>query len=114
MFRGHDRRVRASVFFSPKRRAMKTFISIAMVASGALPLALSAATPAQAETGPSITFEPPTYSTGSIQGQDGWGGSGSGLSNDGTINPNIDQEVVLNGITAPEPAYATQSFRLSN
>jgi uncharacterized repeat protein (TIGR01451 family) len=65
-----------------------------------------------------ITFEPPTYSAlapgppvGSIDGQDGWGGT-SGT----PVNPSIDQAVVL---TSAYPAAATtdfglQSFRMSN
>jgi uncharacterized repeat protein (TIGR01451 family) len=58
-----------------------------------------------------ITFEPTTYVPGSIDGQDGWGGSG------GTpINPLIDQAVVLNAAypSADTTGFATQSFRMSN
>jgi uncharacterized repeat protein (TIGR01451 family) len=53
-----------------------------------------------------ITFEPPTYVPGSIDGQDGWGGSG------GPINPLIDQAVVAN--SGAPATFDTQSFRMSN
>jgi hypothetical protein len=58
----------------------------------------------------SINFEPPAYSTGTIQGQNGWGGQNPpGI----PINPAIDQEIVINGLGAPA-SFGTQSWRLSN
>jgi len=57
-----------------------------------------------------INFEPPAYSPGSIQGQNGWGGQNPpGI----PINPAIDQEIVTNGLGAPA-SFGTQSWRLSN
>jgi uncharacterized repeat protein (TIGR01451 family) len=57
-----------------------------------------------------ITFEPPTYAPGSIDGQDGWGGSGGQL-----VNPLIDQAVVLNAAYPNAPTgFGDQSFRMSN
>ncbi|MDP9327804.1 MAG: hypothetical protein M3P10_06330, partial [Actinomycetota bacterium] len=53
-----------------------------------------------------ITFEPPTYPTGSIDGQDGWAGSGGAA-----ISPSYDQAVVTNPGVA---GFETQSFRMSN
>ena len=58
----------------------------------------------------SINFEAPTYSTGSIQGQNGWGGeTPPGI----PINPGIDQAIVANGFGAPA-SFGGQSWRLSN
>lgn len=58
----------------------------------------------------SINFEPPAYSPGSIQGQNGWGGQNPpGI----PINPAIDQEIVTNGVGAPA-SFGKQSWRLSN
>jgi hypothetical protein len=53
-----------------------------------------------------ITFETP-YTPGSIQGQQGWTGSGI------PILPLIDQEVVANGVGAPA-SFGDQSWRFSN
>jgi uncharacterized repeat protein (TIGR01451 family) len=55
----------------------------------------------------SISFESPTYSPGSIDGQDGWAGSGGGI-----ITPAIDQAVVAN--SGAPASFAAQSFRMSN
>jgi len=55
-----------------------------------------------------IDFESPDYEPGSIDGQDGWAGSG-GV----PINPAIDQAVVTNGANAPE-SFGDQSWRFSN
>src|SRR2546428_13608552 len=58
----------------------------------------------------SINFEPPAYSPGSIQGQNGWGGQNPpGI----PINPLIDQEIVTNGLGAPA-SFGAQSWRISN
>src|SRR5712691_12562729 len=54
-----------------------------------------------------ITFESPTYSTGSIDGQDGWAGT-LGI----PINPAIDQAVVTN--TYGYTSFGGQSWRISN
>ena len=55
-----------------------------------------------------IDFEPPDYHTGTIDGQDGWAGSG-GI----PINPLIDEAIVTNGASAPN-SFGTQSWRFSN
>jgi hypothetical protein len=54
-----------------------------------------------------ISFESPAYTTGSINGQQGWMGSGI------PINPLIDQSVVANGAGAPA-SFGGQSWRFSN
>jgi uncharacterized repeat protein (TIGR01451 family) len=54
-----------------------------------------------------ITFEPTTYVPGSIDGQDGWAGSGGGI-----ITPAIDQAVVAN--SGAPASFGDQSFRMSN
>src|SRR5437764_6286248 len=64
---------------------------------------------ARAETGPLITFEPPNYLPGSIDGQQGWAGSGGG-----PINPTYDQEVALTALYGSPAGFDTQSFRMSN
>src|SRR3989442_11819155 len=57
-----------------------------------------------------INFEPPAYSPGSIQSQNGWGGQDPpGI----PINPAIDQEIVTNGLGAPA-SFGAQSWRISN
>jgi uncharacterized repeat protein (TIGR01451 family) len=64
-----------------------------------------------AEAKPIITFEPGQgYIPGSIDGQQGWGGSGT------PVDPLIDQAVVLNTAypAAATGTFATQSFRMSN
>jgi hypothetical protein len=57
-----------------------------------------------------INFESPAYTTGSINGQNGWGGQNPpGI----PINPGIDQAIVTNGSGAPA-SFGAQSWRLSN
>lgn len=57
-----------------------------------------------------INFEAPTYSLGSINGQNGWSGqTPPGI----PINPGIDQAIVANGFGAPA-SFGGQSWRLSN
>jgi hypothetical protein len=57
-----------------------------------------------------INFESPAYTTGSINGQNGWSGQNPpGL----PINPGIDQAIVTNGSGAPA-SFGAQSWRLSN
>src|SRR5438046_756610 len=57
----------------------------------------------------SIDFEAPSYSPGSIQGQQGWGGQNPpGI----PINPAIDQAVVAN--TYGYTSFGGQSWRISN
>ena len=51
----------------------------------------------------SITFEPPTYTTGSIHGQDGWSSSGP-----------FDHKVVDNDLYPAPASFSTQSLRISN
>ena len=72
-------------------------------AVGVAAIGLAGAAPAGADS-LSIGFEPPAYSPGSIDGQDGWGGQ-----NPPPINPNIDQEV-----TTATPLTGSQSFRMSS
>src|SRR3989442_15469453 len=58
----------------------------------------------------SINFEPPAYSPGSIQGQNGWGGQNPpGI----PINPAIDQEIETNWL-GPPASFGKQTWRLSN
>jgi hypothetical protein len=85
-----------------KRHATK-FVALiaAMVTSVALIVGV------QADSS-SISFEAPAYTTGSIDGQNGWAGSG-GL----PINPLIDQAIVANGVGAPA-SFGGQSWRFSN
>jgi hypothetical protein len=59
-----------------------------------------------------IDFEPPAYTTGSIDGQEGWGGTDPGTG-PLPILPIIDQEIVANGPGAPA-SFGTQSWRFSN
>ncbi len=59
--------------------------------------------PATADTRGPITFEPPTYALGSIDGQDGWV----------VTNPALDQAVVANAGSAPA-SFGPQSWRFSN
>src|SRR3977135_2556617 len=56
-----------------------------------------------------IDFEAPTYHTGSIDMQNGWGGQNQPPT---FINPAIDQKVVTN-IGAPA-SFGNQSWRISN
>jgi len=55
--------------------------------------------------GRSISFE--SYANGTIQGQDGWNGSGI------PISPAIDQSIVTNGPGAPA-SFGNKSWRFSN
>jgi Right handed beta helix region len=89
---------------------MKRFV---LLVTGALLLSLTALVPMTSALADSkgITFEPPAYSTatgvppGSIDGQDGWAGSGGA-----PINPAYDQAVVSTTV----PGFDTQAFRMSN
>src|SRR5262249_11368087 len=54
-----------------------------------------------------VNFENPPYTTGNINGQDGWSGTG-GIPNGGTY----DYGVVATGGTPP--SFGAQSFRISN
>lgn len=56
-----------------------------------------------------ITFESPTYSVGSINGQDGWSATGSV----GSGCAMYDEGVTANNVLAP-PSFGAQSFRISN
>ena len=57
----------------------------------------------------SINFEAPTYTTGSINGQDGWSSLGSAMMG----CANYDHAVAANGISAPA-SFGGQSLRISN
>ena len=59
-----------------------------------------------------IDFEPPAYTPGSIDGQEGWGGTDPGTG-PAPILPAIDQAIVANGPTAPA-SFGDQSWRFSN
>jgi hypothetical protein len=59
-----------------------------------------------------IDFEPPAYTPGSIDGQQGWGGTDPGTG-PAPILPAIDQAIVANGATAPA-SFGSQSWRFSN
>ncbi len=79
-----------------------------LVLALALVVALTVATIAGADS-TTITFESSTYSPGSIQGQNGWGGqTPPGI----PINPAYDQAVVSN--TYGYTSFGGQSFRMSN
>ena len=80
-----------------KRRLAAT-ISMAMIAGT---FALVSAPAASAETAAPITFEPPTYILGDINGQDGWSKTGP-----------FDAAVTAN--TYDFPTFGTQSLRISN
>lgn len=57
----------------------------------------------------SITFEPPTYTTGTINGQDGWsslGAAGSGCA--------VYDHQVVNSTSYGYATFGTQSLRMSN
>ena len=86
------------------RLRMGIALTIALLAGG-IPLAL-APVPAAASSPPPSSFEAPDYTPGSIEGQQGWGGSGT------AVSPSYDQEVVANGVGAP-PSFGAQSFRMS-
>ena len=57
--------------------------------------------------GTGVNFEAPAYHTGSIDGQNGWAGTGGG-----PINPAIDQAVVTN--RGAPTSFGGQSWRFSN
>jgi Ca2+-binding RTX toxin-like protein len=59
-----------------------------------------------------IDFEPPAYTPGTIDGQEGWGGSDPGTG-PAPILPAIDQAIVTNGPSAPA-SFGAQSWRFSN
>src|SRR5918995_2835830 len=80
------------------KRFMNLGVALTLALAGTGLLASSAA----AETGPTINFEAPTYTTGSIAGQDGWSSP---------INPTYDQEV---DSSASVTGFGAQSFRMSN
>src|SRR3954453_22872149 len=86
------------------RKKISTSLAVGVI--GAM-LALITGTGTALADSKAIDFEPTTYVPGSIQGQDGWGGSGI------PINPNIDQEIV-NPQTSGDATFGTQSFRISN
>ena len=84
-------------------RKVRPFPLLPLALAAAASLALAA--PARADS-LAIGFEPPAYALGSIDGQDGWGGSNPpGIA----INPSIDQEV-----SAAAAHTGAQSFRMSS
>jgi uncharacterized repeat protein (TIGR01451 family) len=95
---------------------------LALLVTGALLLALTGLAPmtnALADSN-SINFEPPTYVPGSIDGQDGWGGSGGTpiYPGDPLHDPPLppyDQAIVADSLFTGAPAsFGLQSFRMSN
>jgi hypothetical protein len=80
-------------------RHMSVAISLALVGTAVL------MSSASAEVLPTITFELPTYSIGSIDGQGGWAGSGGSA-----ITPTYDQGVVSTTVNG----FDDQAFRMSN
>jgi len=94
----------------------KTRVRVSLVAALLSPLLFLLPTIAFADT-VTVNFEPSTYTLGSIQSQDGWGGSNNTLVNGGTINPSYDQEVVSSASTTGGYNYTTfgtQSLRMSD
>ena len=82
---------------------MRSRIILALI--GATALGASSAARVHADS-LSIGFESPTYTTGSIDGQDGWGGQNPpGIA----VNGSIDQ-----GVTGPAAHTGTQSYRESS
>ena len=89
----------------------KRSVSIGLAVAGASALGIATSTPAWADSR-SINFEAPTYHTGSIDGQDGWGGQDGPGNTQGPINPLIDQAVVMN--SGAPASFGQQSWRISN
>jgi hypothetical protein len=90
--------------------AMGVRLKLLVTTSSAIALWIGGGGVASADS-TTITFEPPTYHTGSIDGQNGWAGGETGTGSSGPINPLIDQSVVAN------PGYegfGQQSWRISN
>ncbi len=80
---------------------MRILAAVALSAIAAGFLTPLAASPAGASPVPAATYSP-----GSIDGQNGWSGTGI------PINPNIDQEVVAN--SGAPAVFGGQSWRMSN
>jgi hypothetical protein len=77
----------------------------ALFTAGLVMLPLAIASPASADLVGPITFEPPTYALGSIDGQDGWksaGSAGQGCA------------VYDHAVSASSFPFGTQSLRISN
>ena len=91
----------------PNQEAPMTSARRSRIASFAVALALVVVTAASVRADSfSTSFEPPPYTIGSIDGQNGWGGqTPPGI----TINTNIDQ-----GVTVAGARTGTQSFRMSS
>jgi hypothetical protein len=86
----------------PARRNLLTLaVACAVIAAFGTFGAITASTSRADTVGP-IDFEAPTYTVGSINGQDGW-----------TSGAARDQGIVLNDEAAPA-GFGTQSFRLSD
>ena len=80
-------------------------VSVAMLgAVASVGLAAGTAAPAGADTIGPINFESPTYSPGSVNGQDGWTSTGA-----------YDQAIVNNsGFPSAPASFGTQSLRISD
>ena len=87
-----------------RRKTLTPAVLVALIVLSAVFIGLSYA------DSKGINFESPAYTTGSINGQNGWSGQNPpGL----PINPGIDQAIVTNGSGAPA-SFGAQSWRLSN
>ena len=85
------------------QRALAVCVSACLIGGGSALLAASASRAGADSVGP-ITFESPTYTTGSVNGQDGWTSTGP-----------FDQGVVNDsGFAGAPPAFGTQSLRISD
>jgi len=101
----HYGSTRAAGIIKSKTRKARSIISLATL--GALfPLAFMPLAAAADST--NITFEPPTYTVGNINGQDGWSATGSA----GNGCAQYDEGVVNNA--TPPTGFGSQSFRISN
>lgn len=72
-----------------------------------LAFGLAATTIALADTVGPITFEPPTYTLGTIDGQDGWQSDGAAGSGCAVYDHEVDSQSLY-------PSFGTQSLRMSN
>jgi len=84
-----------------KHKLILAITTVMLLASGLV------ATVAQAETAATITFEAPTYTTGTIHNQDGWSSSGS----TGAGSPGFDHQVAAQSLYS---SFGNQSLRISN
>src|SRR5438309_10434523 len=89
----------------------KRSVSIGLAVAGASALGIATITPAWADSR-SINFEAATYHTGSIDGQDGWGGQDAPGNTHGPMKPLIDEAVVMN--CAAPASFGQQRWLIAN